>query len=70
MSLIKTPLSVRVFLPPVRPVQRLHRQIREPGPQHGPAGQGRPGRDPRSAAVLHEEPRNRTAADALLLAAA
>lgn len=66
-SVIRLPL---VLPPPVRPVPRLHRPVGEPGPQHGPAGQRRPGRDPRPAAVLHEEPRGRAAAGALLLAAA
>ncbi|XP_029456986.1 copine-9 isoform X1 [Rhinatrema bivittatum] len=28
----------------------------KPGSQHGPPGQGRAGRDPRAAAVLHEDP--------------
>lgn len=66
-SVTRLPL---VLSPPVRPVQRLHRPVGEPGPQHGPAGQRRPGRDPRPAAVLHEEQRDRAAAGALLLAAA
>lgn len=41
-------------------VQRLHWPLGEPGAEHGAAGQRRSGRNPRTAAVFHEEPRNRT----------
>lgn len=46
-------------LPPVRAVPGLRGRGGQPGAEHGAPGQGRAGRDPRAAAVLHAGPRHR-----------
>lgn len=43
------------FSRPVCSFPGLHRPLRKPGPEHGPFGQRRSGRDPRPAAVFYEE---------------
>lgn len=58
-----TPHKSLDLFPPATPVcslQGLHGPHGEPRAEHGAAGEGRAGRDPGPAHLLHEEPRHQT----------